>query len=102
MGHDAQGAPVRRGQQDPAWVRHTLTAAAVAVVGLLILVPVVHVFHEAFARGVGAYFNALTRPNTLHAVRLTLIVAPTAVALNVVFGVAAAWALARFRFPGRS
>src|SRR5260370_6189003 len=94
---------VRRGQQDPAWVRVTLTLAAVAVVVLLIGVPVVHVFWQAFGNGVGAYFHALFgKPATRHAILLTLIVAPTAVVLNLVFGVAAAWALARFRFRGRA
>src|SRR5260370_12270490 len=92
--------PVRRGQQDPAWVRVTLTLAAVAVVVLLIGVPVVHVFWQAFGNGVGAYFHALFgKPATRHAILLTLIVAPTAAVLNLVFGVAAGWALAPVPFP---
>ncbi len=103
MRHEAVKVPARRGQEDPAWVRITLTLAAVAVVMLLIGVPVIHVFWQAFGKGVAAYFDALFgKPNTRHAILLTRIVAPTAVALNVVFGVAAAWALARFRFPDRS
>jgi sulfate transport system permease protein len=84
-------------------VRVTLTGAALLVVGVLIVVPVVSVFVQAFANGVPAYFAELIGDrDTRSAILLTLTVAPTAVALNVVFGVAAAWAIARFRFPGRT
>jgi sulfate transport system permease protein len=84
-------------------VRVSLTAAALAVIGVLIVVPLVHVFYRALANGVGAYGNALFgNPHTRHAILLTLTVAPAVVALNLVFGVAAAWAIARFRFPGRT
>jgi sulfate transport system permease protein len=84
-------------------VRWALTLAAVAVLVVLILVPVVHVFWLAFSAGPAAYFrNLFGDPDTRHAILLTLIVAPCAVAANLVFGVAAAWAIARFRFPGRA
>jgi len=84
-------------------VRWALTLAAVAVMGVLIVIPLVNVFYQAFANGLGAYWqNLIGDPDTLHSVRLTLIVAPVAVLANVVFGVAAAWAIARFRFPGRT
>ena len=77
--------------------------AAVAIVGLLIVVPLVVVFAEAFALGVAAWWRALADdPDTRHAIWLSLTVAPVAVAINTVFGVAAAWLVARFRFPGRS
>jgi len=90
-------------QRDPAWVRALLIGAAVAVVGLLIVVPVVHVFYQALKPGVARYLHNLFQDrHTRHAVMLTLIVAPISVVLNVVFGVAAAWAIARFRFPGRT
>ena len=80
-----------------------LVLAAVAVVGLFIVVPLVAVFVEAFANGFGAWWAALAHdPDTRHAIWLTLTVAPVAVAVNTVFGVAAAWLIARFRFPGRS
>ena len=89
--------------KDPAWVRVLLIGAAVGVVGLLIVVPVVHVFYQALKPGVAQYFHNLFQDrDTRHAVLLTLIVAPIAVVLNVVFGVAAAWCIARFRFPGRT
>jgi sulfate transport system permease protein len=80
-----------------------LVAAAISVVGLLIVVPLVSVFYEAFARGPGAWWAALAHdPDTRHAIWLSLTVAPVAVAINTVFGIAAAWLVARFRFPGRS
>ncbi|MFM7107959.1 MAG: sulfate ABC transporter permease subunit CysW [Planctomycetaceae bacterium] len=80
-----------------------LATAATAIVGLLIVVPLVAVFAEAFAPGVAAWWRALAAdPDTRHAIWLSLTVAPVAVAFNTVFGVAAAWLVARFRFPGRS
>jgi len=94
---------VRRAQEDPALVRWLLIVVALVVVGLLVIVPMVNVFYEAFAQGPAAYWHALTGdPDTLSAIWLTLKVAPTAVLLNVVFGLAAAWAVARFRFRGRA
>ncbi len=90
-------------RQDPTWVRWLLTLLAVGIISVLIVVPVVHVFWQAFAGGVAAYFRALFgSPDTRHSILLTLIVAPAAVLLNVVFGLAAAWCLSRFRFPGRT
>ena len=95
--------PRTKADRDPAWLRWTLIALALAVLGLLVVVPVVNVFVSAFANGLGAYLHALVGDaNTRHAIGLTLIVAPVAVVLNTLFGVAAAWALARFRFRGRS
>ena len=80
-----------------------LIAAAVATVGFIIVVPLASVFFEAFAEGPAAWWNALAHdPDTRHAIWLTLTVAPVAVAVNTVFGIAAAWLVARFRFPGRS
>ncbi|MFM8434728.1 MAG: sulfate/thiosulfate ABC transporter permease CysW, partial [Planctomycetia bacterium] len=80
-----------------------LVAAAVGIVGLVIVVPLVSVFYEAFARGMGAWWKALAHdPDTRHAIWLSLTVAPVAVAINTLFGIAAAWLVARFRFPGRS
>jgi sulfate/thiosulfate transport system permease protein len=80
-----------------------LIAAAVGIVGLLIVVPLASVFHGALANGLSGWWAALAHdPDTRHAVWLSLTVAPVAVAVNVVFGVAAAWLVARFRFPGRS
>ena len=94
----------RRSQQDPAWVRWTLTAAALLTVGVLVGIPVVNVFYEALKEGIGTYIkNLFFDPDTRQAIVLTLTVVPIALAANIIFGVvAAAWAIARFRFPGRS
>lgn len=98
-----RGGVRRRGPQDPPLVRWTLISLAVTAIGLLIIVPVVNVFYQALAGGVTAYWKALVDdPETRHSIWLTLTVAPLAVALNVVFGVAAAWAITRFHFPGRT
>ena len=80
-----------------------LIAAAVGIVGLLIVVPLASVFAEAFAEGPAAWWRALAHdPDTRHAIWLSLTVAPLAVAINTVFGIATAWLVSRFRFPGRS
>lgn len=93
----------RRAHEDPAWVRWLLIGTALTVMTLLVVVPLVNVFVEAFADGLGAYWQNLTGdPDTLHSIFLTLMVAPTAVILNTIFGLAAAWAIARFKFPGRA
>ena len=91
-----------RRSRDPAWVRWLLSGLALLALTGLVIVPVVSVFVEAFARGAGKYWANLWSSETGAAVRLTLVVAPAAVAVNTVFGVAAAWAIARFRFPGRT
>jgi sulfate/thiosulfate transport system permease protein len=93
----------QRAHEDPAWVRWTLVSVALAVMTALVVVPLVNVFVEAFADGPAAYWNNLANdPDTLHSILLTLMVAPTAVFLNVIFGLTAAWAIARFKFPGRA
>lgn len=87
---------------DPWPVRFALVGVTYAIVGVLVAVPLVAVFSYAFSRGIGTYFdNLFNNPETRHAIFLTMVVAPLAVAMNVVFGIAAAWAIARFRFPGR-
>src|SRR5258708_6629871 len=95
--------PQRNAQEDPLLLRWGLIAAAVSVVVVLVIVPVANVFVQAFGAGIGGYWRNLTGdPDTRHAIMLTLFVAPLAVAANVVFGVAAAWAITRFQFPGRT
>jgi sulfate transport system permease protein len=83
-------------------MRLTLILAAVAFTGCLILMPVVAVFVEAFRKGAALYVASITEPDALSALRLTLLTAAISVAANLVFGVAAAWAIAKFRFRGRS
>jgi sulfate transport system permease protein len=100
---NAERVPRAAKARDPAWVRVTLTALALLALTVLVVVPVVSVFYEALADGAGAYWNNLTGdPDTRHSVLVTLVVAPLAVLSNLVFGVAAAWAISRFRFPGRT
>jgi sulfate transport system permease protein len=92
-----------RARRDPRIVQWALTLIAVATIGLLIVVPVVYVFHMAFSDGIETYWNNLAHDSdTLHSILLTLIVAPVAVVANVVFGIAAAWAISRFQFPGKT
>jgi sulfate transport system permease protein len=102
MGLETTPRPVPP-RSDPPLVRWGLTLAALAVVFVLIVIPVVNVFYQALSQGVGSYWRAIVLDaDTRAAILLTLTVAPIAVLLNVVFGVAAAWAIARFRFPGRT
>lgn len=79
-----------------------LLLAAVLVMAGLVVLPLVVVFHDAFAKGVGAFFEALRQPDALAAIRLTLLVAAISVPLNAAFGVAAAWAIAKFEFKGKA
>ncbi len=92
--HDATG--------EAAWVRRTLIAVAVLFLTLFLFVPLASVFYEALRKGVQTYWEALIEPDALAAIRLTLTVAAIAVPLNVVFGVAAAWAIAKFDFRGKN
>ncbi len=87
---------------EPAIVRWALTIAALLFLAAFLLVPLVAVFATAFSEGIRAYVAALADPDALASIRLTLLTAALVVPLNLVFGVAAAWAVARFRFPGRS
>ena len=89
------------GVQESRGVRWTLIAMAGVFLGLFLLLPLVNVFFQAFARGWSGYIEALRQPDTLSAIRLTLTVAAIVVPLNVVFGVAAAWAVAKFEFRGK-
>lgn len=84
------------------WVRIALTGAALAVIALFLILPLLTVLVEGLRKGWDAYIAALVEPDTLAAIRLTLIVAAIAVPLNTVFGVAAAWAIARFEFRGKN
>src|SRR5713101_6258702 len=96
-------ARLRSAQEDPRPVRWSLIAAAGVIMIVLVVIPLVNVFYEALAKGPRHYWDSLIAdPDTWSAILLTLKVAPAAVAANVVFGLAAAWAIARFRFPGRT
>ncbi len=96
-------ATVRRAQEDPALVRWAIVGFAFTILAWLVIVPTINVFVEAFAAGPQAYWASLVNnADTWSAITLTLTVAPIAVALNVLFGLAIAWAVTRFRFPGRT
>ena len=87
---------------EPFWVRALLITTALAFAALFLLVPLLAVFAEAFRKGWQAYFAAIIEPDALSAIRLTLMTAAIAVPLNLVFGVAAAWSIAKFEFRGKS
>jgi len=87
--------------REPAWVKRLLIAIALAFFALFLLLPLATVFAEALRRGWVVYFAALTEPDARSAIKLTLLVAAIAVPLNLVFGVAAAWAVAKFNFRGK-
>jgi sulfate/thiosulfate transport system permease protein len=82
--------------------RPVLIGAALLFLGLFLVVPLGVVFASAFSKGVSWYLHAVRDPETLHALRLTLAVVALVLPINLAFGIAAAWSLARFRFPGRS
>ncbi|MCE4223798.1 sulfate ABC transporter permease subunit CysW [Methylobacterium sp. C25] len=86
---------------ETGWVRVLLIAVAIAFLALFLVLPLVTVFVQAFAKGLDAYLAAFKEPDAHAAIKLTLITAAIAVPFNVVFGVAAAWAIAKFQFWGR-
>lgn len=92
----------RDATREPTWVRYTLITIALLFFLSCLILPLIFVFVEAFKQGVGVYAQALVHPDTLSAVKLTLLTAVIAVPLNVVFGVAAAWCVAKFNFRGKS
>ena len=87
---------------EPAWVRYALIAVALIFLTLFLFVPLVAVFTEALKKGWDVYKESVLDPDALSAIRLTFIAAGIAVPLNLVFGVAAAWSIAKFDFPGKS
>jgi sulfate transport system permease protein len=93
---------MREAVGEPAWVRRLLIGLAVFSIALILLVPLAAVFHQAFARGISGYWEAISSPDTLSAIKLTLIACAIAVPFNVVFGVAAAWCIAKFDFKGKN
>ena len=97
-------APLARrdSRTEPRLVRGLVIAFAVTFLSIFVVLPLVLVFSEAFAKGVGFYFAALSDPEALAAIWLTLITAAISVSLNLVFGIAAAWAIAKFEFRGKT
>src|SRR3954452_8052965 len=87
---------------EPWLVRAVIIAVAVTFLTIFVVLPLVVVFAQAFSKGIGAYLSALSDPEALSAIRLTLMVAAISVSLNLVFGVTAAWAIAKFDFRGKT
>jgi sulfate transport system permease protein len=87
---------------EPVWVRRTLIGVALVFLTLFLFVPLVSVFFEAFKKGVDVYLAAIVEPDAVSAIKLTLIAAAISVPLNLVFGIAAAWCIAKFDFRGKN
>jgi sulfate transport system permease protein len=87
---------------EPKAIRIAIIATAVTFLSVFIMLPLVVVFAQAFSRGIGAYVAALSNPEALAAIRLTLMIAAISVTLNLVFGLVAAWAIAKFEFRGKT
>jgi sulfate/thiosulfate transport system permease protein len=101
-GRSSRRRPFHKPTEDPLWLRLLLSAVAIGFIAVLLLLPLALVFSEALAKGVIVFWNAIVEPDTLAAVRLSLIAAAIAVPLNTVFGVAAAWCITKFDFPGKT
>jgi sulfate transport system permease protein len=87
---------------EPGSIRLVIIAMAVVFLTVFVVLPLVLVFAQAFSKGIGAFFSALADPEALSAIRLTLWVAAISVSLNLVFGLVAAWAIAKFEFRGKT
>ncbi|MGP1614675.1 MAG: sulfate ABC transporter permease subunit CysW [Pollutimonas bauzanensis] len=87
---------------EPRWLRYALIATAFLFLALFLFVPLLAVFAEAFRKGWDAYIAAIVEPDAVSAIRLTLLAALIAVPMNLVFGVSAAWAIAKFEFRGKN
>ena len=92
----------RTSTTEAPWVRYTLIGVALTFVVLFLILPLAAVFTEAMRKGFGAYLAALQEHDAWSAIKLTLITAAIAVPLNLVFGVSAAWAIAKYEFWGKS
>ncbi|NJK76177.1 MAG: sulfate ABC transporter permease subunit CysW [Richelia sp. CSU_2_1] len=85
-----------------SWVKPTLIGIAIGYLGLVLFIPTLNVFYQAFRKGVGPFVNNLTEPEFLHAAQLTLLITLIVVPINTVFGLCAAWVIGRNKFPGRT
>ena len=93
---------VQAGTTEARWIRYSLIGLALTFMFLFLVLPLAAVFTEALRKGLDAYLEALKEPDAWSAIRLTLITAAIAVPMNLVFGVAAAWAIAKYEFKGKS
>ena len=102
MNSAATARRAKAGTSEPAWVKWTLISVMLVFIFLFLLLPLGAVFTEALRKGLGAYFESFKDPDAWSAIQLTLITAAIAVPLNLVFGVAAAWAIAKYEFKGKA
>lgn len=102
MSGSAPRAPASAATTEPRFVRVALVTVALSFLTLFLFVPLAAVFYEALRKGIGVYLAAIADPYALAAIRLTLLSVAIAVPLNLVFGIAAAWAIAKFEFFGKS
>lgn len=100
--HASGQTPQRVATTEPRWIRWSLVTLALLFLGFFLFIPLLSVFTEALKKGTEAYFAALTEPDAIIAIKLTLVAAVIAIPINLVFGVAAAWAIAKFDFRGKS
>jgi len=99
---DVPRGAAKKARRPFPWVAIVLVSIALAYLALFLFVPLAAVFYEALKKGVGVYLEAISDPDAISAIKLTFIAALIAVPLNLVFGVAAAWAIAKFDFRGKS
>ncbi|HEY9728598.1 MAG TPA: hypothetical protein V6D50_19285, partial [Chroococcales cyanobacterium] len=100
--HDTPPAKDPSPKKQRNWVPVVLIVISITYLALILLIPAANVFAEAFSKGIGPFFEQMTKPNFIHAAKLTLFLALITVPLNTVFGLCAAWAIARRKFPGRA
>ena len=91
-----------RATHEPVWVRRILIGVALTFISLFLLLPLIYVFVQGLSKGLGFYWHSISDPMAWSAIKLTLLAAAIAVPLNCVFGVCAAWLIAKFDFPGRN
>ncbi|WP_430344306.1 sulfate ABC transporter permease subunit CysW [Rossellomorea marisflavi] len=91
-----------KGTTDPKWVKWLLITIALLFLGLFLILPLITVFLQAFDKGLDVYMAAITQPEAMSAIRLTLLVAVISVPVNALFGIAAAWAITKFQFRGKN
>lgn len=92
----------KNSRNDPLWIQVVLISIALLFLALFLVLPLITVFLQAFSRGTEVYIAAITHPDALAAIKLTLIVALIAVPLNAIFGIMAAWAITKYRFKGKN
>lgn len=100
-GRSRRTSKSERGSEESLFAKVILIGIALCFVSVFLLLPLINVFYQAFERGLAFYKEALIDPDTMSAMKLTLLTAAICVPLNVIFGLAAAWAVAKFEFPGK-